>query len=95
MSPIARNIASGTALSLAMAGAAPAQTAQDYDSYSGGSILSMMNLMPLVLAGAIVLGGASAGTAASSEDSTLSMATVTATLLRAGVGYGRIVSDIQ
>lgn len=95
MSPIARNIASGTALSLAMAGAAPAQTSPDYGSYDNTSMFNMISLMPLVLAGAIVIGSAGASSAAGSEDSTLSMATVTASLLRAAVSYGRIVTDIQ
>lgn len=95
MSPIARNIASGTAISLAMASAVPAQTGEDYNSYPGPSFLNMVSLVPLVLVGAIVIGSAGASSAASSEDNSLSMATVTAGILRFGVNYGRLVSDIK
>ena len=92
MSKIIHAIVSGTALKLSLSGTAAAQSTEDYSSTSGMSVFS---LAPLVLAGAIVLGGASSTSAAPTDEPGFSMATVTASLMRAAVGYGRIIADIR
>lgn len=95
MSPIARKITMGSALSLSLAGAAPAQNVQNDAPYSVGPTSVVASLIPLVLAGVIVFGGAGTASAATSDEDSFSMATVTASILRAAVSYGRIVADIR
>lgn len=97
MSSIARKIASGTALSMIMAGTASAQTDPAYraplDDAAG--TINAISFLPLALLTAIVMGGAGAASAAGDEGQGFSAATVAEALARVAVSYGRVVADIR
>lgn len=101
MSSITRGIASGTALSLAMASTAHAQAYPDYTPSDPAlpiaqmAMINMIGFAPLLLVGAVILGSAGASSAAGTEDNSISTAGVMASLTRIAVGYARIVADVS
>ncbi len=95
MRPMPRYPTSGTAPSAMPARAAPARSGAYVRAVQAPAPGGFVQLAPLALAAAIVLGGVSPAPAGSGDEPALSVAAIAGGLVRAGIGYGRLLADIR